>query len=297
MHLKSITLPVVVGLAALSAFSTASSAATILIHDAKSSPESMSAAPDGTLFAGSASSPFVYKVAPGASTAETFYDASADGAGAFFFGILVDAPSSTVWACEVIPVPDTKPVVRKSTIRALDLQTGKVKFSWALPGDSSTCNDFSYGPDHSLYISDTGNGRIYKMAPGAQTADLFLEHRLLAGIDGLTFLDGVLYVNSVFYNNLYRVPVDANGKVGNPVDIWMDAPVKGPDGMRAANGKIFVAENGSGTIAALTIKGDTAHVEVVKDGLTTPTGVEPAGDTLWIAERGAGQLVSVPMPK
>jgi sugar lactone lactonase YvrE len=297
MKLSFVTFPVVAGVAALIAFSSASSAAEILIHDAKSSPESMSAAPDGTLIAGSASSPVIYKVAPGASTAETFYDASADGAGTFFFGILVDAPSNTVWACELTPVPGSNPVVRKSTVRSLDLKTGALKFSWPLPGDSSTCNDFSYGPDRSLYFSDTGNGRIYKMAPGAQTADLFLEHRLLAGIDGLTFLDGVLYVNSVFYNNLYRIPVDQTGKVGNPVDIWMDAPVKGPDGMRAANGKIFVAENGSGTVAALTIKGDTAHVEVVKDGLKTPTGVEPAGDTLWIAERGAGQLVSVPMPK
>ena len=56
--------------------------------------------------------------------------------------------------------------------------------------------------------------------------------QLLTGIDGLTFLNGVLYYNSVFFNNLYRVPVDASGKAGTPVQIWMDAPVKGTDGMR-----------------------------------------------------------------
>ena len=98
---------------------------------------------------------------------------------------------------------------------------------------------------------------------------------------------GVLYVNNVFFNKLYRIPVDASGKPQAPVDIWME-PVKGPDGMRAVNGKLLLAENGAGKIDALTINGDTAHVTVLK-GLDTPTGAEPAGDTIWIAERGAGK--------
>jgi len=297
MNLISSTFRAAAGIAALIALSSAGSAEEILINDAKSSPESLSAAPDGTLIVGSASSPFIYKVKAGGTTVEKFFDASSEGPGTFFFGILVDAENNTVWACQLTPVPDTKPVQRKSKLRSFDLNTGEAKVSWSLPGDSNTCNDFAFGPDHSLYIADTANGRIYKLAPGAETADLFVEHRSLMGIDGITFLDGVLYVNSVYYNNLYRVPVDESGKPGTPVDIWMDQPVKGPDGMRAANGKLFVAENGAGKISALTIDGDKAHVEVVKDGLDTPTAVEPAGDVLWIAERGAGKAVSVPTPK
>jgi sugar lactone lactonase YvrE len=77
----------------------------------------------------------------------------------------------------------------------------------------------------------------------------------------------------------------------------MDAPVKGPDGMRAANGKLFVAENGGGRVDFLTVTGDKAHVIVLKDGLNTPTGVEPAGNTLWLSERGAGKVWSIPMPR
>jgi len=37
-------------------------------------------------------------------------------------------------------------------------------------------------------------------------------------------------------------------------------------------------------------------VAVIKEGLKTPTAVEPAGNTIWIAERGAGKAVSIPMP-
>jgi sugar lactone lactonase YvrE len=274
----------------------AASATEILIGDAKSQPESMTVAPGGVLIVGSASSPFVYKVKAGATTAEKFIDASAEGPGTFFFGMLADAASSTLWTCQLTPVPDTKPAQRHTALRGFDLVTGTPKLRWNLPGDSTTCNDMTIGPDKALYISDTGPGRIYRLAPGATSAELFSESRLLSGIDGLTFLDGTLYVNSVVFNKLYRVPINA-GKAGPLEDIWMDAPVKGIDGMRAANGKIFAAENGSGKITMMTIANDRAHITVLKDGLKTPTGVEPAGDTLWFTERGTGMVMSMPMPK
>jgi hypothetical protein len=50
-------------------------------------------------------------------------------------------------------------------------------------------------------------------------------------------------------------------------------------------------------ISVLTVNGDKATVTVIKEGLTTPTAVEPDGGTIWIAERGAGKAVSIPMPK
>jgi hypothetical protein len=270
--------------------------ADILIANAKSQPESLTVAPCGVLIVGSASTRFVYKVRAGASTAEKFIDASSEGLGTFFFGMLADASSSTLWTCQLTPVPNTTPVQRHTALRGFDLSTGAPKIRWNLPGDNNMCNDFSIGPDKALYITDTANGKIYKLSPGASTAELFLEHRALIGIDGITFLNDTLYVNNVISNNLYRIPVDAAGKAGAPVDIWMDQPVKGPDGMRAANGKLLVAENGSGKISAITVNGDEASITVIKDGFKTPTGVEPAGDKIWIAERGAGKAVSIPMP-
>src|ERR1700728_1635891 len=275
----------------------AASAADILIVDDKTQPESLTVAPGGVLIVGSASTPFAYKVRSGSTIAEKFVDASAEGPGTFFFGMLADASSNTPWTCQLTPVPGKTPVQRHTALRGFDLETGAPKIRWNLPGDNNTCNDFSVGPDKALYITDTANSRIYKLPAGASTAELFLEDRALYGIDGITFLNGTLYVNNVFSNNLYRIPVDASGKAGQPVDIWMDQPIKGPDGMRAANGKLLVAENGSGTCFALTINGDKASVTVIREGLKTPTGVEPAGDTLWIAERGAGKALSMPMPK
>src|ERR1700691_5995967 len=283
--------------ALLTGLAQAASAAEILIVDAKSQPESLTVAPGGILFVGSASSPFVYKVSPGSTTAEKFVDASAEGSGTFFFGMLADASSNTLWTCQLTPVPGKTPVQRHTALRGFDLETGAPKIRWNLPGDNSTCNDFAIGPDKALYISDTANSKIYKLPAGASTAELFLEDRALYGIDGITFLNGTRYVNNVFSNNLYRIPMDAAGKAAQPVDIWMDQPIKGPDGMRAANGKLLVAENGSGKISVITVNGDKASIKVIKEGLKTPTAVEPDGDTIWIAERGAGKAVSIPMPK
>jgi hypothetical protein len=282
--------------AILAAAAPAANAAEIVIHDAKSQPESMAVGPDGTLYVGSVSTPYVYTVKKGATTAAPFIDASAAGPGTFFFGVLADAATHTLWTCQLTPVAGATPVRRSTALRGFDLETGAPKLSWTLPGDNSTCNDFTVGPDKALYITDTANQKIYRLAHGAQVPQLYLDHRTLLGIDGIAFLDGTLYVNNVFFNKLYRVPVDADGKPGTPVDIWMDAPVHGPDGMRAANGKLFVAANGGGEISSLTINGDTAHVTVIKAGLKTPTGVEPAGDTLWFTERATGKVWSVPMP-
>jgi hypothetical protein len=67
--------------------------------------------------------------------------------------------------------------------------------------------------------------------------------------------------------------------------------------MRAANGKLLLAENASGKVSVLTVNGDKASVTVLKEGLNTPTGIEPAGDTIWITERGTGKVMSLPMPR
>jgi hypothetical protein len=272
-------------------------AAEIVVHNEKSQPESLSVAPDGALIIGSASSPIIYRVAKGTTTARLFVDASSERTGTFFFGQLIDASTGTLWACQLTPRADTTPVTRQTSLRGFDLTTGKEKFRWTLPGENSTCNDFAIGPDKALYISDTANAKLYRLAPGAQAAELYLEHRLLSGVDGVAFLDGALYVNSVVFNKLYRIPVDPAGKPGVPVDIWMDAFVDGPDGMRAADGKLFVAENRGGKVIALTITGNTAHVTLLKSGLKTPTAVEPAGNVLWYSERALGKVASLPMPR
>src|ERR1700761_7788686 len=133
--------------ALLTGLSLAASAAEILIVNDKSQPESLTVAPGGTLIVGSASTPFIYKVRPGSTTPEKFVDASAEGPGTFFFGMLADAATNTLWACQLTPVPGTTPANRHTTLRSFDLASGAAKIRWNLPGENNTCNDFAIGPD------------------------------------------------------------------------------------------------------------------------------------------------------
>src|SRR5215813_8387681 len=110
--------------AAAACLAQAASAADILIGDAKSQPESLTVAPGGVLIVGSASTPFVYKVRSGSASVEKFIDASAEGPGTFFFGMLADASTNTLWTCQLTPVPNTDPVKRHTTLRSFDLTTG-----------------------------------------------------------------------------------------------------------------------------------------------------------------------------
>ncbi len=285
----------VISIAALALLlGTASAFAITVTADQGAGPESITAAPDGGLILGSATKPTIYRAAKGQAQAKPWIDVSADG-NVSFLGVMADPASNTLWACELGPrgAPGTP---APSSLLGFDLASGKAKSRWKLPGDSSVCNDIAIGPDHAAYVSDTGNNAIYRVAPGATEGTLFSNARQIFGIDGLTFMDGVLYANSVITGTIWRIPVDATGKPGNPVNIWTDAPLKGPDGMRAVSGHIFVAENSHGQASMLTITGDTAHVTVVQTGLRTPTAIEPAGDILWVGDRAADNATSIPMP-
>jgi hypothetical protein len=271
----------------------AANAATVSVPE-KSQPESITVAPNGDLILGSASSSKIYRAKKGADKAEVFIDVSADGGGTFL-GVLADGSSNTLWACQIYTSPPGSPT--RSALRGFDLKTGAAKFRWELPGEKTLCNDFVVGPDKALYISDTFGGKIWRLKAGAAVPDVFSDDRSLYGIDGITFLGDSLYENNVIFNKLYRVPVDAGGKAGKPVDIWMDKPVKGPDGMRAANGKLFLTENGAGRVDMVTVSGDTATITVLQEGLATPTAIEPTADTLWYGERAADRARSMPLPK
>ncbi len=169
-------------------------------------------------------------------------------------------------------------------LRAFDLTTGEAKASYGLTGAANLCNDITVGPDKTVYISDTTNGRIFTLKPGAKTLTVWSSDAKLAGIDGLTFVGATLYVNTVTTGHIYRMPIGADGKAGAPVDIALSQPLNRPDGMRAQGKRLFVAENGAGRIAELNIVGDRATVGIYKTGYDTPTAVQPMGDTLWVGE-------------
>ena len=110
---------------------------------------------------------------------------------------------------------EQQPAQRHTALRSFDLTTGAPKIRWNLPGDNNVCNDFTIGPDKALYITDTIPRQNFPAACGRIHRGTLSRASDAKGVDGITFLDGVLYVNNVIFNKLYRIPVDAAGKPGD----------------------------------------------------------------------------------
>ncbi len=260
-------------------------------------PESLAVGPDGTLYLGNISSPVLSRARPGETTAKPFIDLTADKA-AFLLGVLVDAPTNTLWVCEMLSMDRSSPMLKgKGALRSFDLNTGAHKLNIALPDPTNICNDFVVGPDKALYLSDTSNGKVLRLKPGANTLETVIQNSALYGIDGITFLNGTLYVNTVWAGGLYRIPLDASGKAGSPQQILTNRLLSSPDGMRAANGKLYLAENSGHQVDEVRINGDKATIIPLKTGLNAPTAVEVHGDTLWVGDRGGNKAVAVPLKK
>lgn len=260
----------------------------------ESRPESMAVGPDGTLYIGSQKDARIYRARPGQATAEQFIDMRPS---AFVLGVLVDAPANTLWACEMVSMDRSTPMLKgKGILRGFDLKSGAAKVNIPLPEETNICNDFVVGPDKALYVADTSNGKVLRLRPGATSFELVSHNSALYGADGLAFLNGELYINTVWAGGLYRIPNATSAKAGAPVQIHTPRVLKGPDGMRVQNGVMYLAEAGNGIVSSVAIKGDVATLTTIREGMDGPCALEPAGKTLWVVERPSHRVTAVPIP-
>ena len=62
------------------------------------------------------------------------------------------------------------------------------------------------------------------------------------------------------------------------------------DALRA-HGNGFLLVEGAGRLDRVTVSGDEARLEVIKDGLAEPASIAQVGDTAWVAEAKLSYLV------
>ncbi|MCW5696921.1 MAG: hypothetical protein KIS96_09345 [Bauldia sp.] len=128
------------------------------------------------------------------------------------------------------------------------------------------------------------NGRLLHLEGDALVEDL--ADTAIGGVDGLAFLDGVLYVNNVQTGDLYRIEM-ADGAVSGYTTLTLDRALEGPDGMRtAADGSgLYVAENAAGRVSKITIDGDSGSVETVGQGnWISATAIAEVGGQLYVID-------------
>jgi outer membrane protein assembly factor BamB len=284
------------GLAALAHSQTLAAALPdVAIDDTNVYPESMSAAPDGTVYIGSIKG-IVFRAAPGSATAEPWIEPGTANGLLALLGQLADVRSNTLWVCSS-PMPfRNPPAVGTAELAAFNLKTGALKATYPLPPPASVCNDITIAKDGTAFVSETANGRIFTLAPGAKALTLFGRDPRLVGIDGIVFGgDGTLYADNARSNQLLRIDRNPDGSYAGFTVLATSQPVGAPDGFRLiAGNKFLLAEGSKGRIDEVRIDGDDVAVHVLKDGLQSPPGVTPVGDTAYALE---GKILYLVDPK
>ena len=264
----------------------------IEILDTEVYPESITASADGTVYIGSIKGN-VYRAEPGSAEATAWIETSAENGILTIFGVLADDASDTLWLCSVPNLFGPERSEGISSLMAFDLGTGAQKGSWPLPPPASVCNDIAIAPDGTAYASDTSNGRIFTLAPGADALELYGEDESLVGIDGLAFSgDGTLYVNNVRTNEIIRVATDTGGALAGLTALELSHELGGPDGFRLIEGNRFLQAEGTiGRLGVVEIEGDSASLTVLDDTFASSPGATPVGNTAYVIESNIGYLV------
>ena len=262
-------------------------------------PESITATSDGTIYAGSLYEGGIFRVPPGAATAERWIKPGANDS-MTTLGVFADERSGTLWVCSsnlgafgVPPPGGEKPVA----LKAFDLKSGARKGSWPLPGGKSLCNDMVVGADGAVYVADSFQPHILKLPPGGSALEVWASDPRFGGegpcLDGITIgQDGNLYANTYSTGRLFRVEMGQGGKAGQIAQLKTTPGFEHPDGMRAygRNGLLVVEGADAGRFDIITLSGDNAEVKTVRGGFKQPVSVWQIGNTAWVLE---GQLATL----
>jgi hypothetical protein len=264
----------------------------VVIDDTNVYPESMSAARDGTLYIGSMKG-IIFRAAPGSPKAEPWLQPTPENGLLSILGVLTDDRSGTLWICSSPTPLRNPPAVGTAALMAFDLKTGSQKGVYPFPAPASVCNDITIAHDGAAYVSDTPNGRILRLEPGAKNLEVLAQDDRLKGIDGLVFSgDGILYVNIVTRGLLLRVDRNKDGSAGEITQLTTSATLSAPDGFRLIRNRTFLlAEGNAGRVDEVTIDGDHAEIRVLRDGLISPPAVTLVGQTAYGLEGKIGYLI------
>ena len=256
----------------------------------KSFPESVTSTKDGTLYAGSFNLGGVVKASPGGK-AEQFIQPGAAGSRSTL-GVLADEKGGLLYVCSNditgfgVPGPgDTK----GAWLKVFDLKSGAPKGSYGLPDPKSLCNDIAVGSDGTAYVTDSFTPNVYSLKPGGSALEVFATDPALTpakdgvGLDGIAFgSDGNLYVTTYIPAALFKIAVK-DGKAGAVTALKPSRPLDHADAMRTFGDSLLLIE-GNGKLDKVTVKGDEAQIETIKDGFVEPVSVTQVGNTAWVAE-------------
>ena len=258
----------------------------IVIHEDGPNAESMTSTTDGALIFGSMSKAEVFRAAKGAASAEVWIKPGTNGLQRIL-GVFADERSGTLWVCSS---------GTPTALKTFDLASGAPKESYDFPGGTGTCNDIATASDGTVYATDTTGNRIVRLPKSGTALEVWTaDPKIAGGIDGIALGDDqTVYINTFFTGHLVRIAVGQDGKAGAITELTLSKPISRPDGLRFIKKDTFLLAEGGGRADRVTIQGDNANIEVLKEGLEGPRAVTLTGNTVWVLVGGV-RAVAVPL--
>jgi hypothetical protein len=94
-------------------------------------------------------------------------------------------------------------------------------------------------------------------------------------------------------HELWRVTLPAAARPAGLTLLNASRRMEGPDGIRSIGGNRFLqAEGTGGRITLVTIEGDNARIEVLREGLDSSPGVTLIGNTVYAVEGKIQYLIN-----
>jgi sugar lactone lactonase YvrE len=268
-------------------------AANVVVPGTTDFPESMTASADGTLFFSSFGNGRVWRAKPGETQASEFIKSGSNGLSSAL-GVLADDKSNTLYVCsDDFSAAGIKiPGGTATSLKLFDLKTGEAKGSIPTPGSPTLCNDIVVANDGTAYVSDSFSGQILRLKPGANAFEVWTQDPRWkvegkAQLDGIAMLaDGAIYTNIFEGDGLYRIPVNADGSAGAITKLQTSRPLYHSDGLRAfgPNKLIMVEGETKGNLDLITVDGDNAKIETIKDGFDGPVSLVQVGDQIYVLD-------------
>jgi hypothetical protein len=287
------------GISVTAGFSTAVLAAEpVLVPFPHDFAESITATSDGTLIFSSLAGGRISRAAPGATEASEWIKPGSNGL-LSVIGVLADEASNTLYACSfdasgfgVIVPSGTKP----GALKTFDLKSGAPKASYDMPaatiaGQTPLCNDMIIAADGTVYVTDSLSARILRLKKGASALETWAtDPRWDAKgpqLDGIAMLaDGNLYANIFEGDGLYRIEIKPDGSAGAITKLETSRKLHHSDGLRRFGPQSLIMVEGEkvGTLDLITISGNSAKVETVKDGFDGPVSLVQVGDVAYVLD-------------
>ena len=265
----------------------------------KAAPESITSTADGTLYVGGFAQGGVTRIRKGEAPEIWIKPGAASTRSVL--GVLADDAHNRLWLCSNDLSKrgvDGPSQAKGAFVKAFNLKTGEQVASAQLPGERALCNDIAIGPDGAAYVTNSLAPEILKLKPDSDTLEVWAHDPQLAppadgtsGLDGIAFdAKGNLYVDLFVAAQLFRVDVK-DGKPDRVVHLTPSRPLKLTDAIRPLGDGSFLMIEGAGRLDRLTVTGDQAKVDTIKEGFLGPTGATKVGQTAWVSEGRLSEIL------